>query len=236
MNMVAIDSAGAAGCPIDGANPDPWIAKHLGAYLRTGCGVVVTDHLPKSPQKRAESPGPVGSGQKLARADVPLAMGGECWAPGEDGYITLRPEKDKLGIFPRGTQMAAAVIRGTWREGALGITILPPQAKTEELGDVVLEVVEAHPDGLSTRQLRAEVRKTVRARDVDIGKVAAKLAEDGLIQREQNGRSVMYRPFGSEEWGDILAGTIENGLYAGVSSNGSQPAPLGGIRGNHRGV
>ena len=50
-NLVAVDTAGAAGMPISATNIDQWLIEHLDSYRQAGLGIIVTDHLPKSPAK-----------------------------------------------------------------------------------------------------------------------------------------------------------------------------------------
>ena len=192
LNMVAIDTAGAAGCPIDGANPDPWINEHLGTFRQAGCGVVVTDHLPKSATLRAEQRGAVGSGQKWARADVSLRLGGQCWTRSEEGTMFIEHDKDKLGLWSVPVGQTFATIRGTWRDGALGITIRPAETQSgtrpnvQDLEDRILVVLE---DGETTA---SELQSEVKGRRADFIAARNNLETAGTIRQCREGQKRLW--------------------------------------------
>ena len=85
--LIVIDSAESAGCPSDGADVAPWLAKIVQPFLDAGCTVLVLDHVPK--RKEGRPLGPIGSQHKLARIDgAALFVSGVPWTQKTDGYLS----------------------------------------------------------------------------------------------------------------------------------------------------
>ena len=197
INLVAVDTAGAAGMPISGDNIDQWIVEHLDTYRQAGLGIVVTDHLPKSPAKRRETRGPIGSVMKLARADIALRLGGKPWGVNSDGYITAAVEKDKLGVFGVGVGEIVSVIRGTHRDGALGVVVDDSTAAPQDdrggltdtdLDDMICRTIEDHPDGINTTNLRILLPCGPKR----LGKRLEELTEHQVITLTKRGKANLY--------------------------------------------
>ena len=89
--LVVIDSAESAGCPSDGADVAPWLAKTVLPFRDAGASVLVLDHVPK--RKEGRPLGPIGSQHKLARVDgAALYVSGVPWTP-----YPLRPQGPTRG-------------------------------------------------------------------------------------------------------------------------------------------
>ena len=65
--LVVIDSAETAGCPSDGSDVAPWLAKTVLPFNEAGATVLILDHIPK--RKEGRPMGPIGSQHKLARVE-----------------------------------------------------------------------------------------------------------------------------------------------------------------------
>ena len=86
--LIVIDSAESAGCPSDGADVAPWLAKIVLPFLEAGCTVLVLDHVAKRKEGRAL--GPIGSQHKLARVDgAALYVSGVPWTQKTDGHLGM---------------------------------------------------------------------------------------------------------------------------------------------------
>ena len=97
--LVVIDSAESAGCPSDGADVAPWLAKIVLPFRDAGASVLVLDHVPK--RKEGRPLGPIGSQHKLARIDgAALFVSGVPWTQQTDGYLVLTNHKDRHGQLP----------------------------------------------------------------------------------------------------------------------------------------
>ena len=87
--LVVIDSAESAGCPSDGADVAPWLAKIVFPFLEAGCTVLIIDHIPK--RKEGRPMGPIGSQHKLARIDgAALLVTGVPWTQKTDGHLVVQ--------------------------------------------------------------------------------------------------------------------------------------------------
>ena len=130
--LLVIDTAGSAGCPMDGADVRPWILKHVKPWRENNATVVVLDHLPKSSER---DPGPIGSQHKSAASDgaVLSIPGRSCWnAKDRAGRISIFLEKDRHGQLPAVANEVVATVEGRWTsEGDFAFEIRPPSAGDE---------------------------------------------------------------------------------------------------------
>ena len=125
--LVVIDSAESAGCPSDGADVAPWLAKIVLPFLEAGATVLVLDHVPK--RKEGRPLGPIGSQHKLARVDgAALYVSGVPWTQKTDGHLTLYNHKDRHGQLPAPIGKAVARVIGTHERDTLTLSIEPPEA------------------------------------------------------------------------------------------------------------
>ena len=69
-SVVVIDSAGRSGCPIDGANVQPWLDVVVEPWIDPHRTVVVIDHTPRRDGEAGRNAGPIGSQSKTGAADV----------------------------------------------------------------------------------------------------------------------------------------------------------------------
>ena len=126
--LLVIDSAESAGCPSDGADVAPWLAKTVLPFREAGATVLVLDHVPK---QRINRPlGPIGSQHKLARVDgAALFVSGVPWTAKADGYLTLFNHKDRNGQLPAPIGKAVARLIGTHEGEGLALSIVSPEAE-----------------------------------------------------------------------------------------------------------
>ena len=126
--LVIIDSAESAGCPSDGADVAPWLAKIVLPFRDTGATVLVLDHVPK--RKEGRPLGPIGSQHKLARLDgAAVYVAGAPWTQKTDGHITLYNHKDKHGQLPAPRDKAIARLVGTHERDTLYLSIVSPETE-----------------------------------------------------------------------------------------------------------
>ena len=126
--LVVIDSAESAGCPSDGADVAPWLAKTVLPFRDAGASVLVLDHVPK--QRINRPMGPIGSQHKLARVDgAALYVSGVPWTQKADGYLTLFNHKDRHGQLPAPIGKAVARLIGTHEGDTLALSIVAPEAE-----------------------------------------------------------------------------------------------------------
>ena len=81
--LIVIDSAESAGCPSDGADVAPWLARFVKPFNDAGCTVLVLDHVAK--HKEGRPLGPIGSQHKLAKVDGGGPVSDGCSVDSEDG-------------------------------------------------------------------------------------------------------------------------------------------------------
>ena len=134
-SLVVIDAAESSGCPSDGSDVNPWLAKMVDPWKNVGAGVVVLDHLPK--QSDGRPPGPIGSQRKRGAVNgASLIISGMPWTKRKGGKIILKNDKDRGGDLPAATGQTVAVVVGTWQgEGdtrSFAYAIEPPQARDDQ--------------------------------------------------------------------------------------------------------
>ena len=198
-SLVVIDAAESSGCPSDGADVNPWLAKMVTPWRDVGAGVLVVDHIPKRSEDRPN--GPIGSQRKLAAVDgAALAISGLPWTKAKGGYITLKNHKDRGGDLPAPVGKAVAVIEGAWSgtgdTRGFRYTIAAPteQEDTGSMANLILDaVVNAGPDGVSSlKRLRGLVQGKNGPKDAAI----EELINAGHMERVKGAQGNVYTATG----------------------------------------
>ena len=144
--LVVIDSAESAGCPADGSDVAPWLAKMVQPFLDAGCTVLVLDHIPK--RKEGRPLGPIGSQHKLARVDsAALLVSGTPWTQKTDGHLVMVVHKDRHGMLPSPNGKAVARLIGTHQGDTLHMSIVAPETAdniSESYAPTLTESTEGH--------------------------------------------------------------------------------------------
>ena len=149
MSLAVVDAAESSGCPSDGSDVNPWLARMVKPWRDVGAGVLCVDHIPKRSEDRPN--GPIGSQRKLAAVDgAALAISGLPWTKARGGTIVLSNHKDRGGDLPAAVGQPVAVIVGNYQDGPDGIqtfgyTIQAPekQADIASLSDQILALIGA---------------------------------------------------------------------------------------------
>ena len=200
--LIVIDSAESAGCPSDGTDVAPWLAKIVQPFLDAGCDVLVLDHVAK--RKEGRPLGPIGSQHKLARIDgAALFVSGVPWTQKTDGYLVLRNDKDRHGQLPAPIGKAVARLIGTHEGETLNMSIVAPEAEDnieEAYIPTLRALVSAGPDGVHGQKA---MRDLVVGRGSQRDKAIGDLVELGFILKTK-GKKVHYSitALGLEELGD----------------------------------
>ena len=199
--LIVIDSAESAGCPSDGTDVAPWLAKIVQPFLDAGCTVLVLDHVAKRKEGRAL--GPIGSQHKLARIDgAALFVSGVPRTQKTDGYLVLRNDKDRHGQLPAPIGKAVARLIGTHEGDTLNMSIVAPETEDniEEAYIPTLQALaDAGPDGVHGQQA---MRDLVVGRGSQRDKTIGDLVTLGFILKTR-GKKVHYSitALGLEELG-----------------------------------
>ena len=199
--LIVIDSAESAGCPSDGADVAPWLAKIVLPFLEAGCTVLVLDHVPKRKEGRAL--GPIGSQHKLARVDgAALYVSGIPWTQKTDGHLVLTNHKDRHGQLPAPIGKAVARLIGTHEGDGLKMSIVSPETE-DNLEEAYIPTLRAlagaGPDGVHGQKA---MRDLVVGRNNQKDKAIGDLVELGFILKTP-GKKVHYSitALGLEELG-----------------------------------
>ena len=195
MSLAIIDSAESSGCPSDGDNVNPWIAKMVQPWRDVGTGVLVVDHQPKRKEDRPL--GPIGSQRKLAAVDgAALECSGLCWTKKNGGKIILANHKDRGGDLDSPVGKALAVIVGTYAgEGdARGFSYLIERPEQQEdvasLSMQILDaVIDAGDDGIGSQ---TKLRRTVKGNNTAIGTTIEQLIKMGYLLQTKHGQADIY--------------------------------------------
>ena len=199
--LVVIDSAESAGCPSDGADVAPWLAKIVLPFLEAGATVLVLDHVPK--RKEGRPLGPIGSQHKLARVDgAALYVSGVPWTQKTDGHLTLYNHKDRHGQLPAPIGKAVARLVGTHERDTLYLSIVAPETEDnleEAYIPTLRALVSAGPDGVHGQKA---MRDLVVGRNNQKDKAISDLVELGFVLKTP-GKKVHYSitALGLEELG-----------------------------------
>ncbi len=200
--LVIIDSAESAGCPSDGADVAPWLAKIVQPFLDAGATVLVLDHVPK--RKEGRPLGPIGSQHKLARVDgAALFVTGVPWTQKTDGHLVLTVHKDRHGQLPSPTDKAVARLVGTHEGDTLVLSIVSPEAEDnieEAYIPTLRALLSAGPDGVHGQKA---MRELVVGRANQRDKTISDLVGLGFVLKTP-GKKVHYSitALGLEELGD----------------------------------
>ena len=188
--LVVIDSAESAGCPSDGADVAPWLAKIVLPFLEAGCTVLVLDHVAKRKEGRAL--GPIGSQHKLARVDgAALYVSGVPWTQKTDGHLVLTNHKDRHGQLPAPIGKAVARLIGTHEHDTLTLSIVAPETEDnleEAYIPTLRALVSAGPGGAYGQKA---MRDLVTGRGNQKDKAIGDLVELGFILKTP-GKKVRY--------------------------------------------
>ena len=188
--LVVIDSAESAGCPSDGADVAPWLAKIVLPFLEAGATVLVLDHVPK--RKEGRPLGPIGSQHKLARIDgAALYVTGVPWTQKTDGHLTLYNHKDRHGQLPAPIGKAVARLVGTHEHDTLNLSIVAPETEDnieEAYIPTLRALADAGPDGVHGQKA---MRDLVVGRGSQRDKAIGDLVELGFILKTR-GKKVHY--------------------------------------------
>ncbi len=228
-NLVVIDTATMAGAPTDGESVARWHNLNLRAYIEAEVGMLITDHLPKGYENR-KNLGPIGTGSKLAAANVSLRLNGKsCWTPTEPGWVSLSADKDRYGLTGVPLGQPAYVIRGSYREGAFAATINHAKPITEDtlttIETIIAEVLTEHGE-LGTNALVKAVRKRHKASTAAITGKAKTLALEGVITCRTKGQSKLY----------ATVSTVSETVPKQETPNRFPVSHLGGETGNGRDI
>ena len=200
--LVVIDSAESAGCPADGSDVAPWLAKMVQPFLDVGCTVLVLDHVPK--RKEGRPLGPIGSQHKLARVNgAALFVSGVPWTGKTDGHLVLTNHKDRHGQLPAPIGKAVARLIGTHEGEGLNISIVAPETEDnieEAYIPTLRALADAGPEGVHGQKA---MRDLVVGRNNQKDKAIGDLVELGFILKTP-GKKVHYSitALGLEELGD----------------------------------
>ena len=204
--LVVIDSAESAGCPSDGADVAPWLAKIVLPFLEAGCALLTLDHVAK--RKAGRPLGPIGSQHKLARIDgAALFVTGLPWTQKTDGHLTLYNHKDRHGQLPAPIGKAVARLVGTHEHDTLNLSIVAPETE-DNLEEAYIPTLRAlagaGPDGAYGQQA---MRDLVVGRGSQRDKAIGDLVSLGFIMKTP-GKRLRYTitDLGREE----LAGDDED--------------------------
>ena len=200
--LVIIDSAESAGCPSDGADVAPWLAKIVQPFLDAGATVLVIDHVPK--RKEGRPLGPIGSQHKLARVDgAALFVSGVPWTQKTDGHLVLTNHKDRHGQLPAPIGKAVARLVGVHEGDYLALSIVSPEAEDnieEAYIPTLRALLSAGPDGVHGQKA---MRDLVVGRANQRDKTISDLVGLGFVLKT-SGKKVHYSitALGLEELGD----------------------------------
>ena len=188
--LIVIDSAESAGCPSDGADVAPWLAKIVLPFLEAGCTVLVLDHVPK--RKEGRPLGPIGSQHKLARVDgAALFVTGVPWTQKTDGHLVLTNHKDRHGQLPAPIGKAVARLIGTHDGEALALSIVAPETE-DNLEEAYIPTLRAlagaGPEGVHGQKA---MRDLVVGRNNQKDKAIGDLVQLGFILKTR-GKKVHY--------------------------------------------
>ena len=188
--LVVIDSAESAGCPSDGADVAPWLAKIVLPFRDAGATVLVIDHVPK--RKEGRPLGPIGSQHKLARIDgAALLVTGVPWTQKTDGHLVLTNHKDRHGQLPAPNGKAVARVIGTHEHDSLYMNITSPE-KEDNLEEAYIPtlraLVGAGKDGVVGQKA---MRDLVVGRGSQRDKAISDLVEFGYILKTK-GKKLHY--------------------------------------------
>ena len=204
--LVVIDSAESAGCPSDGADVAPWLAKMVQPFLDVGATALVLDHVAK--RKEGRPLGPIGSQHKLARVNgAALFVSGVAWTGKADGHLVLRNDKDRHGMLPASIGKAVARLIGTHQGDGLNMSIVSPETEDnieEAYIPTLRALADAGKDGVHGQKA---MRDLVVGRGSQRDKAIGDLVEQGFIlkrQPERSGQKVHYSitALGLEELGE----------------------------------
>ena len=201
--MVFVDAAESCGCPSDGRDVTPWYRQFVDPFVNAGVGVTTIDHVVKN---RQDNPalGQIGSQHKLARVSgAALYVDGEPWTKKLDGYINLFVHKDRPSDLPARRPNCVAVAKGTYRDGAFMLELVPPdnEASPNLPIEILRVLADAGPDGVRGQDA---IRAEVKGRKKDIGQQIKRLCDTGYIDNsEKDGRAYIYRI--TEEGLEILS-------------------------------
>lgn len=198
--LLIIDTAGSAGCPMDGGDVRSWIDTYVTPWRAQGSTIIVLDHVPKRPENRPV--GPIGSVHKTATIDgAALKIIGTPWSKSAGGYITVINEKDRHGDLPAPVRKAVATIRGTYDgHGGFAYRITAPGAEadatsTDDLDDRIVAAVQQHGTNpaqpLTHTRLLDILRPVGRTRLTEATK---RLHDEGRIVRTPTGRGLRFTP------------------------------------------
>ena len=110
-SLVVIDSASRSGCPIDGANVQPWLEQVIEPWLDPHRTVLVVDHTPRRDGEGGRNAGAIGSQTKTAAADVQYRVeAGEADAVGRLQTATLTDTGSNAMWHPRTIELE--MVRG----------------------------------------------------------------------------------------------------------------------------
>ena len=191
--LVVIDSAESAGCPSDGADVAPWLAKIVLPFHAVGCTVLVIDHVPK--RKEGRPLGPIGSQHKLARIDgAALLVTGVPWTQKTDGHLVLTNHKDRHGQLPAPNGKAVARVIGTHEGDSLYMNITSPEKEDnlqESYVPTLRALAAASQDGIRGQKA---MRDLVVGRADQRDKAIGDLVEFGFIVKTpgSKGQKVHY--------------------------------------------
>ena len=200
--LVVIDSAESAGCPSDGADVAPWLAKMALPFLEAGATVLVLDHVPK--RKEGRPAGPIGSQHKRARLDgAALLVSGVPWTQKADGHLVLTNHKDRHGQLPSPILKAVARVVGVHEGDTLVLSIVSPEAEDnieEAYIPTLRALLSAGPDGVHGQKA---MRELVVGRANQRDKTISDLVGLGFVLKTP-GKKVHYSitALGLEELGD----------------------------------
>ena len=194
-SQVVIDAAESSGCPSDGVNVNPWIAKMIKPWRDVGAGVLVVDHQPKRSEDRPR--GPIGSQRKLAAVDgAALECSGLCWTKKASGKIIISNHKDRAGDLDSAVGKALAVVVGTWSgEGdarGFSYTIEKPeqQEDTSSLSMQIMDaVINAGPGGIPSL---TKLRRSVKAKGAAVDASIHGLIDMDYILETKQGQANIY--------------------------------------------
>ena len=189
--LVIIDALASAGCPSDGSDISPWWNQHVKPF-GTDVTVALGDHIPKRSEDRA--PGAIGSTHKRSfLTGVSLLVDGNPWTKTENGRMRLTNQKDRHSDLPAGPNKVVASIVGQHVDGVLVLRVEPPTDK-EQGADIRQRVINAltlaEPDGIRTT---TKVAKAVGCKRQALDKVLPGLAEEGVIEKVEDGNADLYR-------------------------------------------
>lgn len=197
--VIVIDSVGEA-LAASGVNENSdgevggWFHRVIRPFERSGCAVLLIDHLPKNTENQRWA---IGSQRKAAALTgaLYLAHVAEPFSQERAGRVALKAAKDRHGTFAREEVVAVAHISPSLGGTRVDIELHPPPPTAEngrQLPTVLMSRVSdfllVHPEGASGR----EITSGLAGKAPYVRQALDELVLAGHVERQGAGRSVRF--------------------------------------------